>query len=71
MGCRLTYGGHQKSVFAVELMENLDSVVSCDGTVHVSVGCESVCCVRYKYQSGPRCVYIVGNVSFCICRFVV
>ena len=36
MGCRLTYGGHQKSVFAVELMENMDSVVSCDGSVHVS-----------------------------------
>ena len=36
VGCRLTYGGHQKPVFAIELMENLDSVVSCDGTVHVS-----------------------------------
>lgn len=34
---RLTYTGHQKPVVAVELLENLDSVVSCDGTVHVSV----------------------------------
>ena len=34
---RLTYTGHQKPVAAVELLENLDSVVSCDGTVHVSV----------------------------------
>ena len=38
MGCRLTYGGHQRSVFAVELMENMDSVVSCDGSLHVSEG---------------------------------
>ena len=36
VSCSLTYGGHQKPIFAVELMENLDSVVSCDGSVHVS-----------------------------------
>ena len=36
VGCSLTYAGHQKPVLAVELMENLDSVVSCDGSVHVS-----------------------------------
>ena len=39
VGCRLTYSGHQKPVFAVELMENLDSVASCDGSVHVSWWC--------------------------------
>ena len=43
MGCSLTYAGHQKPVFAVKLMENLDSVVSCDGTVHVSRVCVCVC----------------------------
>ena len=32
---RFTYSGHQKSVFAVELVENMDSIVSCDGAVHV------------------------------------
>ena len=42
VGCSLTYSGHQKPVVAVELMENLDSVVSCDGSVHVS-WCVCVC----------------------------
>ncbi len=36
VGSRLTYSGHQKPVLAVKLMENLDSVASCDGSVHVS-----------------------------------
>ena len=36
VGCNLTYSGHQKPVIAIELMENLESVVSCDGSVHVS-----------------------------------
>ena len=33
---RYTYTGHQKSVSAVELLEPMDSILSCDGTVHVS-----------------------------------
>ena len=33
---RYTYCGHQKPVVAVELLEAMDNVVSCDGSVHVS-----------------------------------
>ena len=37
---QLTYTGHQKSVVAVELLEEIDMVASCDGALHVS---ERVC----------------------------
>ena len=33
---QLTYTGHQKPVVAVELLEETDIVVSCDGLLHVS-----------------------------------
>lgn len=33
---QLTYSGHQKPVVAVELLEETDTVASCDGTLHVS-----------------------------------
>ena len=34
---RITYSRHQKSVLQVEIMETMKNIVSCDGTVHVSV----------------------------------
>ena len=33
----LTYSNHAKVVWGVELLEGVGQVVSCDGTVHVSV----------------------------------
>lgn len=36
VGCQLTYSGHQKAVLAVELLERVDTVASCDGTLQVS-----------------------------------
>lgn len=38
VGCQLTYGGHQKPVIAVELLERIDTVASCDGTLQVGSG---------------------------------
>ena len=35
VGCQLTYSGHQKPVVAVELLERIDTVASCDGTLQV------------------------------------
>ena len=37
LNCCLTYSGHSKTVIGAELMEGIDQVVSCDGSVHVSV----------------------------------
>ena len=36
MAPQLTYTGHQKALVAVELLEEIDMVVSCDGALHVS-----------------------------------
>ena len=38
VGCQLTYTGHQKLVTAVELLERIDTVASCDGTLQVRRG---------------------------------
>ncbi len=43
VGCQLTYGGHQKPVVAVELLERIDTVASCDGTLQVDLMAGSVC----------------------------
>jgi len=32
----LTYAGHSKALFGVELLEGVGQAVSCDGTAHVS-----------------------------------
>lgn len=37
LNCCLTYSGHSKSVIGAELVEGIDQVVSCDGSVHVSI----------------------------------
>ena len=42
VGCQLTYTGHQKAVTAVELLERIDTVASCDGLLQVGMGREEV-----------------------------
>ena len=37
VGPQLTYTGHQKPLVAVELLEEIDMVASCDGALHVSL----------------------------------
>ena len=57
VNCSLTYAGHQKPVIAIELMENMDSVVSCDGYVHVSV-CVHVCVCMCACMCTCVCVHV-------------